>query len=137
MLKRVTYITMALGLALAGPACEKEPSGTRTGTKTATKTETTTAGGEKTTETKTTVTKFVVNADVGVAECDEYVRKMSACSMKLAADAAGTMMESTAAMKKAWKDAAAVPDTKVALASGCKQALDTARNAYASSGCEF
>jgi predicted PurR-regulated permease PerM len=39
--------------------------------------------------------------------------------------------------KKAWKDAASTPEGKTALASGCKQALDAAKSAYASMGCSF
>jgi hypothetical protein len=75
--------------------------------------------------------------DIGVAECDEYIKKMSDCSGKLQPEAAGPMKESMETMKKAWKDAAATPEGKTALASGCKQALDAAKSAYASMGCSF
>jgi hypothetical protein len=136
-MKTLVQITMAVGLACAALACHEDRAGTSTTTKTETKTEFRTLAGDKATETKTTVTKTIVNADIGVAECDDYVQKMTLCSMKVAADVAGPMMEATATMKKAWKDSAAVQDTKVALASGCKQALDTARSAYASAGCEI
>src|SRR5215831_209923 len=60
--------------------------------------------------------------DIGVAECDEYIKKMSECAGKLQPEAAGPMKESMETMKKAWKDAASTPEGKTALASGCKQA---------------
>jgi hypothetical protein len=75
--------------------------------------------------------------DIGVAECDDYIKKMSDCSSKMQPEAAGPMKESMETMKKAWKDAASTPEGKTALASGCKQALDAAKSAYASMGCSF
>ena len=72
-----------------------------------------------------------------MAECDEYLKKMAACSTHAAAAAAGPMKESTDTLRKAWKDAASTPEGKTALASGCKQALDSAKRAYASLGCNF
>ena len=75
--------------------------------------------------------------DVGVAECDEYIKKMTDCAGKMAPEASGPMKESMETMKKAWKDASSTPEGKTALASGCKQALDAAKSAYASMGCAF
>jgi hypothetical protein len=139
-MKRLMAVTLGLGLALA-TACEKDRAETSTTTKTETKTETKTASGDRTTETKTTETKTTETknpvTDIGVAECDDYVKKMTDCSTKVSPAAAGPMKESIETMKKAAKDAAATPESKTALARGCKQALDAAKSAYASMGCSF
>jgi hypothetical protein len=150
-MKRMMGILMACGLALSVTACDKK-EGTTTETKTTTpttatetKTETETAPAADTaakpaegTEAAPAAGDTVAAAgDIGVAECDEYIQKMSECSTKMAPEAAGPMKESMETMKKAWKDAASTPEGKTALASGCKQALDAAKSAYASMGCQF
>jgi len=65
------------------------------------------------------------SGDVGVAECDDYIKKMTAClsSMDPAVKAA-----SESAFKQttdAWRAAAATPEGKAGLAMGCKAALDS------------
>ncbi len=75
--------------------------------------------------------------DIGVADCDEYIRKMSDCAGKMQPEAAGPMKESMETMNKAWRDAASTPEGRVALASGCRQALAAAKSAYRSMGCQF
>src|SRR5688500_3605085 len=119
-MKRMIGILMAAGLAFTVAACDKKAE-----TTSETKTTTTTKPAETTTTTTTTAT-----GDIGVAECDEYIKKMSECSTKMAPEAAGPMKESMETMKKAWKDASSTPEGKTALASGCKQALDAAKSAY-------
>ena len=145
-------IMMACGLAFGISACDKKQE-------TSAETKTTTPAGETKTETKTETkpadkpadtmakpadtaakpadTAAPAGGDIGVAECDEYIKKMNDCSTKMAPEAAGPMKESMETMKKAWKDASSTPEGKTALASGCKQALDAAKSAYASMGCTF
>src|SRR5215470_2964991 len=55
--------------------------------------------------------------DIGVAECDDYIKKMNDCAGKMQPEAAGPVKESMETMRKAWKDAAATPEGKTALAS--------------------
>ena len=142
-MKRFLGIVMSAGLVLALGACDKkDTSGTETKTKVetpsgTTKTETKTETKPADTAAKPADTAAPAGGDIGVAECDEYIKKMNDCSTKMAPEAAGPMKESMETMKKAWKDASSTPEGKTALASGCKQALDAAKSAYASMGCTF
>ena len=145
-MKRFLGIVMSAGLILAVGACDKKQETSTTGTtttKTETKTDTTAKPADTAAKPADTAAKPADTAapaaggDIGVAECDEYIKKMNDCSTKMAPEAAGPMKESMETMKKAWKDAASTPEGKTALASGCKQALDAAKSAYASMGCSF
>jgi hypothetical protein len=150
-------IMTALGLLMGGIACEKtDKSVTTTETKTSgngktseikTKTETK-AGGGKTTETKTIETKTTettttetktsdTKAEIGVAECDDYVVKLTDCTKKMPGPTAVTTSTSLATLKKGWKDAASTPEGRVTVATACKNALVVARREYASLGCTF
>ena len=149
-MKRFLGIVMSAGLVFAVSGCDKKE-----GTETKTEVKTPTTETKATTETKPadTAAKPADTAapadtakpaeaaggsgDIGVAECDEYIKKMTECSTKMAPEASGPMKESMETMKKAWKDASSTPEGKTALASGCKQALDAAKSAYASMGCTF
>ena len=124
-MKRMLGIVLSLGLVFGVAACgdKKEGGAAPTKTDTAAKPADTAAAP--------------AGGDIGVAECDEYIKKMTECSTKMAPEAAGPMKESMETMKKAWKDASGTPEGKTALASGCKQALDAAKSAYASMGCTF
>ncbi len=146
-MKRMLGIVMSVGLVFGVAACDKKEgdSATTTTTKTTeTKPADTTAAKPADTAPATdTAAKPADTAaapeggDVGVAECDEYIKKMTECAGKMAPEASGPMKESMETMKKAWKDASSTPEGKTALASGCKQALDAAKSAYASMGCTF
>jgi hypothetical protein len=137
-MKRMMGILMAAGLVFGVAACDKKEGETKVETKT--------EMAKPAEEAKPAEAKPADEAkpaeggeggDIGVAECDEYIKKMTECSTKMAPEAAGPMKESMDTMKKAWKDAASTPEGKTALASGCKQALDAAKSAYASMGCSF
>ena len=144
-MKRLMGIMMAAGMVFGMAACDKKEGTTAT-----TKTETPTTTTETKAETKPADTAAkpadtaakpadmaAPSGGIGVAECDEYIKKMTECATKMAPEAAGPMKESMATMEKAWIDAAKTPEGKTALASGCKQALDAAKSAYASMGCTF
>jgi hypothetical protein len=150
-MKRLMGIMMACGLAFGVSACDKKEAGTTT-TTTETKPADTAAkpadmpAADKPADTAAKPADEAKPADtaaaapsggIGVAECDEYIKKMTECSTKMAPEAAGPMKESMATMEKAWADASKTPEGKAALASGCKQALDAAKSAYASMGCTF
>jgi hypothetical protein len=135
-MKRVMGILMVLGLALA---CDQEKGASSTTVTTNTKSESKTVTPGKTTEV-TTVTKTTETSaagDVGVAECDDYLKKMADCQTHVAAAAAGPMKDATEAMRSAWKKAAATAEGKAALATGCTQALDAAKAAYGQLGCNL
>ena len=94
-------------------------------------------GGAKTETTNTAST----SADsVGVAECDEYIKKYEACLTKIAKDAPQAqpgMKTAFESQRKAFKDAAANPQAKASLASSCKQAIETAKQSTSAYKCEW
>ena len=61
---------------------------------------------------------------IGVAECDEYIKKYSACIAKMPAAAKAPAETGFKTMKDAWKTAASTPQGKEGLKTGCKAALD-------------
>ncbi|HEY0457641.1 MAG TPA: hypothetical protein VGC97_00735 [Pyrinomonadaceae bacterium] len=75
---------------------------------------------------------------VGVAECDEYIQKYEACiNSKVPEAQRATYKSSFETLRKSWKDAAANPQSKAGLATGCKQALETAKQSFSSYGCAW
>ena len=146
-MKKIMGVMMAFGLALGAFACNKDkeatPAAPAAGDKKPADTAAKPADKPADTAAKPAdkpadkAAAPAAGGDIGVAECDDYIKKMSDCSAKMQPEAAGPMKESMETMKKAWKDAASTPEGKTALASGCKQALDAAKSAYASMGCTF
>ena len=61
---------------------------------------------------------------IGVAECDEYISKYSACIGKMPAAAKGTAEQGLKAQTDAWKTMAATPDGKTTLKTMCKPTLE-------------
>jgi hypothetical protein len=77
-------------------------------------------------------------AEFGVPECDEYIKKYTACIDSKVPDSAKAMMrQQLDQSKSAWKQAASTADGKAALASGCKQASDAAKAAMQAYGCTW
>ncbi|MBN2192160.1 MAG: hypothetical protein JW751_05040 [Polyangiaceae bacterium] len=77
---------------------------------------------------------------VGVPECDEYIEKYEKCltsSSKIPDAAKTTMKQSFDQMRKSWKDSASNPAAKAALATGCKQAMESAKTAMAAYDCQW
>ncbi len=75
---------------------------------------------------------------IGIPECDDYVSKVQACVSSKVPEAQRAMMASAFKQQTdAFKQAAANPATKDALASQCKQALDQAKATYTSFGCSL
>lgn len=113
------------------PAANSQPEKKTEDTKT-TDVKTDDANPDSKTETASTGDK------IGVPECDEYVEKYEACVFSKVPEAMrGTFKSSFEAQRKAWKDAAANPQAKASLASGCKQALETSKQALASYKCDW
>ena len=136
-MKRLLGVMLGLSLAMAGTACDKDRSGTSTTITTATKTETKVAGGTRTTEvkTETKTTDTSAGSDLGIAECDEYVKKLADCSTRSAAAAA--MMQTMASVRQSWKEGAGTAEGRAAVARSCTEASEAAKTAYASVGCSF
>ena len=75
---------------------------------------------------------------VGVPECDEYIAKYEACINSKVPEAQRAMFKTSfETMRKSWKESAANPQSKAALASGCKQALDTAKQSMSAFSCDW
>ncbi len=88
---------------------------------------------------KTTDAPKTETADkIGVPECDEYITKVEACVNTKVPEAQRSMFKSSMdSTRKSWKDLAANPQTKPGLTSACKQALDQAKQTYASFSCTW
>lgn len=75
---------------------------------------------------------------VGVAECDDYIKKFETCvSDKVPDVAKAQMKQSLDTMRSSWKQAAATPQGKVALAQACSQAAAAAKASMSAYGCSF
>lgn len=78
---------------------------------------------------------------VGVAECDEYIKKYEACLTKIAAKAPQmqpALKTAFETQRNGFKQAAANPTAKATLASTCKQAIETQKAATTTAyACEW
>ncbi|HEX8190952.1 MAG TPA: hypothetical protein VF586_21510 [Pyrinomonadaceae bacterium] len=75
--------------------------------------------------------------DIGVAECDEFLRKYEACVGKVPAAAQATFKSSMEQWRNSWKQLAANPQTKSTLAAACKSSLESAKTSLASYNCSW
>jgi len=129
------------------PACDDKKD-SKEEKKTETKTETKDGKTKVETKTETKTEEVKTDADkpaegggggdkIGVPECDEYIEKYSKCiNDKMPEASRQQMKDAMDQSAKAWKEAAAGPG-KDSLAAGCKAALDAAKQATASMGCEW
>ena len=77
---------------------------------------------------------------VGVAECDEYIKKYEACLTKIASkapQAEPALKTAFEAQRNGFKTAASTPQGKATLATACKQAIDTAKASTSAYACEW
>jgi hypothetical protein len=75
---------------------------------------------------------------IGVAECDDYLKKVDDCvTSKVPAAARDQYTATIKQTRDSWRSLAANPQTRSSLAAACKQAVEAARTAYKSYGCEF
>jgi hypothetical protein len=99
---------------------------------------TTTGTTSNTTASPAATTAASTGDKIGVAECDDYLTKVDDCiTSKVPAAARSQYTASIEQTRKSWRDLAANPQTKASLAAACKQAVESARTAYKSYGCEF
>jgi hypothetical protein len=77
-------------------------------------------------------------AEFGVAECDDYITKYTACIDSKVPESSRVMVrQQLDQMKTAWKQAASTADGKAALAAGCKQATEMAKTSMQAYGCTW
>jgi hypothetical protein len=144
--KNFVAIAAALTFAVVSFGCGGAANTTTTTT-------TTNKNANSTTTTTTTTTNTAANTaanstttastgDIGVPECDEYIKKYEACLLKVSAKAPQAEAPLKAAFQSTrdgWKKAAETPGGKSALATGCKAALDQAKSnpALGAYACEW
>jgi hypothetical protein len=76
--------------------------------------------------------------DIGVAECDDFLKKYEACvSGKVPAAAQATFKTSLEQWRNSWKQLASTPQGKAGLAQACKAAADQAKSSLGSYGCTW
>lgn len=98
-----------------------------------------TTSSNTTSSSNTANTATTASADkVGVPECDDYIEKYEACiNSKVPEAQRAAFKTSFETMRKTWKDSAANPQAKAALASGCKQAHDAAKQSMSAFSCAW
>jgi hypothetical protein len=141
MLKKIFVpLMLSVSCALLFAACggsDTSSNSNTTNTTVSNKTATTSTPTTPTTTTTPAATTPASGDKVGVAECDDYIAKMEACLSKLPAAAKQQYDMAFAQTRKQWRDAATNPQTKAALAQGCKAATDAAKTSMKSFNCDF
>src|ERR1043166_4191264 len=74
--------------------------------------------------------------NIGIAECDDYIAKYEACTPKVPEAGRAAYKSALEQTRASWKKLADNPQTKGALASACKQALQTAEATWKGYGCQ-
>ena len=83
-------------------------------------------------------TTATASADIGVPECDAFLKAYEACVHdKVPAATRATFDTGIAAWKKNWKTMAENPQTKAALVTACKSAQESAKTSMKAYGCTF
>lgn len=93
-------------------------------------------GGESSVPAATTP-QVASAAELGVAECDEYVKKYMACIAKMPAAAQSAAKATLDQTRDAWRQTASNEAAKPALAASCSAATETARAALTAYGCSW
>jgi hypothetical protein len=76
-------------------------------------------------------------AEFGVVECDDYIKKYTACIEKLAPAAKASARQALDQTKASWKQAASTEQGKAALAAGCKAVSDASAPQMRAQGCTW
>jgi hypothetical protein len=75
---------------------------------------------------------------IGVPACDDYIAKYETCIKEKVPPSSQPQLEQSLQQTiDSWKALAANPTTRAGLAAGCTQALETAKTAMSSYGCQF
>jgi hypothetical protein len=134
----ISLFALCVLLGAAMLAC----GGAADNTNTAANTNATTNANTKTAATpaaaNTNATTTTAGGDVGVAECDDFLKKYEACvSGKVPAAAQATFKTSLEQWRNSWKQLASTPQGKAGLAQACKAAADQAKSSLGSYGCTW
>ena len=86
----------------------------------------------------TTTTTASAGDKIGVPECDDFIAKYDACvSAKVPEMARAQFQSMLKTWRAEWKKAADNPQTKAALAQGCKMSAEQANASMKAYGCSF
>ena len=135
-------LSLVLGLAtvFALNACSSSDSNTGNATagNTATQSNTTRSTTTGNTTNSGSTTASTSGGEIGVPECDEYLRKYEACLNEHVPEASRAQLRSAFEQtRNSWRQAASTPQGKAGLSAGCKQMLDIAKQQTAQYGCQW
>jgi hypothetical protein len=149
MMKRIQYLTritatlvasLCLGLLLVGCGSSTNNSTANTAnsnTANSNTAATTNSGASRTSETPATASTGG-GEKIGVPACDEYIEKYEACLKdKVPAAGQAQLKASLETMRNSWRTAAANPQTKAGLNTGCQAALNAAKQSMSAYGCAW
>jgi hypothetical protein len=143
MMKRVfgpllVAVCCALLLSACGGSDTNSNNASTTNVNKSTTTTTTTSSTPAATSSTPAATTASTGEKIGIAECDDFLDKYDACvSDKVPAAARAQYQSSLAQWRKAWRDAAANPQTKATLAQQCKMIAEQTAPSMKSFGCTF
>lgn len=140
--KNVFLIAVLLVGTIGFASCSPEPTTTNSANTTVVNTKpantTTTVANTTADDKKTDVVEKEPGDKIGVPECDEYIEKYEACINSKVPEAQRAMLKSSfEAQRNAFKTAAANPQSKAGLATGCKQAIETAKQSTSAYACAW
>lgn len=76
--------------------------------------------------------------EIGIPECDEYIRKYEACLRdKVPASQRAMLEQALDQHRSTWRTAAAQPQARATLASSCQQVLSAAKMSMGPYGCQW
>ena len=129
--KLISLFALCVLLGLVLLACGGAADNANTATTNATTNANTKAAATPATTTATPASTTAAAGDIGVAECDEFLKKYEACiSGKVPAAAQATFKTSLDTWRSSWKKLAETPQGKAGLAAACKSSMDTMRTAW-------
>ena len=83
-------------------------------------------------------TTVTASADIGVPECDAFLKSYEACVKdKVPAAIRPTFENTMTNWRRAWREQAANPQAKAALVTACKTAQKNSTDAMKAYGCTF
>lgn len=137
-MKKLIAIYLLVTFAVFAAACGGAATNTNnSAAKPATKADATKADAPKTDAPKTEVAS---GDSVGVAECDDYIKKYEACLTSIAAKAPqveGPMKTAFQAQRDGFKKAAETPAGKATLKDVCTKAIETAKASTSMYACTW
>ncbi|HWS88646.1 MAG TPA: hypothetical protein VN282_16850 [Pyrinomonadaceae bacterium] len=139
--KMISLFALCVLLGAVMLACGGAADNTNTATTNAnanTNANTKTAATPATTTATPAGTSGSTGGDIGVAACDDFLKKYEACvSGKVPAAAQATFKTSLDTWRSSWKQLAGTPQGKAGLETACKSALEQAKTSLSSYGCTW